>query len=276
MFTPNGDLDRWRDAASQVASDELPQSNVPLHVLFGEAVDAARFAVKYWEPELDANERVVRFGLVSATGPKSRLYAGIADDILSLQRAAQDAHTRYLLTVSPSTSANPVERGHFLLNEITATLEWHFDDGVDDENDAKLAALASAHADDSQSADTLASALDDYAALAEPHRDALDGLGGFDAAYIDEARVVAKALREKPSTPVVMTPEAKRAIALRNKVATLLWDRMSIVRAAARFVFRGQPEIVREATSAYERRRRAVARRAKAKKEPEAKSPPTA
>jgi hypothetical protein len=261
------DLDRWKDAALNVESDELPPANAPFHVLLGEAVDVARFTETYWETKLDAKKHVTRFGLDSAAGNKSRLYAGIAQDILSLQRAAQDANTRYLLIVSPG-GADPMARGQFLHNELTATLEWLFDDGVEDENDAKLAALESAHAEDPQTADALASALDDYAALAEPHREAMDGLGGFDAAYIDEARVVAKALRDKPATRVVMTPEAKSAIALRNKVARLLWDRMSIVRAAARFVFRGQPEIVREATSAYERRKRAAARRAKAKKPP--------
>ncbi|APR86465.1 Hypothetical protein A7982_11814 [Minicystis rosea] len=275
MPSQKSDLDRWADAASKIESVELPPSNLPLHVLFGEAVDVARFAAKYWEPERDAKKRVVRRGLVSAIGEKSRLYEAIADDILSLQRAGQDAHTRYLLTVSPGALADPTERGRFLLDEITATLEWYFDDGVEDENDAKLSALGSAHADDPQSADALAGALDDYAVLAEPHRDAIDGLGGFDVAHIDEARVVARALREKPATPAPTTLEAKRAIALRNKVATLLWERMSIVRAAARFVFRGQPEIVREATSAYERRRRAAARRAKATKEAEGKKPPT-
>src|SRR5262249_4517590 len=42
------------------------------------------------------------------------------------------------------------------------------------------------------------------------------------------------------------------------------------VRSAARFVFRDRPDIVREATSAYERRRRAAARRAEgAKKAPQ-------
>lgn len=267
---PKSDLDRWKEAALHVESNELPPSNVPFHVLLGESVDVARFTDKHWETKRDAKRRVVLLGLESAAGEKSRLYAGISRDILSLQRAAQDASTRYLLIVSPGR-ADSTERGRFLLNELTATLEWLFDDGVEDENDARLAVLGNAHAEDPQSADALASALDDYAGLADPHREALDGLGGFEAAYIDEARQVAKALRERPATPAVMSPEAKSAIALRNKVVTLLWDRMGVVRGAARFVFRGQPEIVREATSAYERRRRAAARRAKAKKEAETK-----
>jgi hypothetical protein len=101
----------------------------------------------------------------------------------------------------------------------------------------------------------------------------MDGLGGFEAAFIDEARDVAIALRERPATPAVQSEDAKAALVLRNKVLTLLWDRMSAVRSAARFVFRGQPEIIREATSTYERRRRAAARRSGAKKPAPAPAP---
>lgn len=257
------DLDRWKNAARNVASDELPAANVPLHVLFGESVDAARFCDKRWKAEVE-NGVLVRRGLVSAVGERSRLYAGIGDDIRSLQRASQDAHTQYLLTVDSGSGGASMEHGRFLLDELTATLEWLFDDGVEDENDVRLASLDRVHADDPDTADALASALDDYAALAAPHRTAMDGLGGFDAAYIDEARAVAKALREKPASPSAMSDAARRAIALRNKLVTLLVERIGIVRRAARFVFRGQPAIVREATSAYERRRRAADRRAKA------------
>ncbi|WP_437722481.1 hypothetical protein [Sorangium sp. So ce861] len=55
--------------------------------------------------------------------------------------------------------------------------------------------------------------------------------------------------------------KARDALLLRNKVIGLLNARISTVRAAARFVFRDRPDIVRESTSAYERRRRAEAKR---------------
>jgi len=61
-------------------------------------------------------------------------------------------------------------------------------------------------------------------------------------------------LRERPP----MSPEnTRRALDVRNRVATLLVDRMGLVRSAALFVFRNQPDIAREAGSAFERRRRA-------------------
>ena len=257
------DFDTWKDVAAQVKSDELPTS-IPLHVVFGEAVDVAKFFAKYWATERDpVTQAILRLGLESAAGPKSRIHAAIGDELLSLQRAAQEAQTRYVLTIDPAGAA-PRERGEFLLGELTAVLEWHFDDGVEDENDEKLAALAKAHAEDPETMDALASALDDYAALADPHRAELDELGGFKAAHIDEARTVAAALRRAPQTPAAQSPAAKAAIKLRTQVVTLLWERIRAVRAAAKFVFRDDPTLLRESTSAYERRKRAAARRARA------------
>ena len=44
-----------------------------------------------------------------------------------------------------------------------------------------------------------------------------------------------------------MSPEnTRRALDVRNRGATLLVDRMGLVRSAVRFVFRNQPEIARE------------------------------
>jgi hypothetical protein len=260
------DFDAWKDRAVQVTGGALP-TTIPLHVVFGEAVDVARFFARTWDTVRDpVSNAVTRLGLDSAAGPKSRIAAQTGAEILSLQRAAQEAQTRYLLTVDP-TGAAPRERARFLLGELTAVLEWYFDDGVHDENDDKLAALGNAHAGDPETMDALASALDDYAALAEPHRASLDGLGGFQAAYVDEAVSIAAALRNAPQVPVIMSEAAREAIKLRNQMVSLLWTRMSAVRAAAKFVFRDQPEMVREVSSAYERRRRAASRRAAAQSE---------
>lgn len=68
-----------------------------------------------------------------------------------------------------------------------------------------------------------------------------------------------KALPQSAEEPSVM-------LDLRQRLTTLLADRMSTIRIAARFVFRRSPDIVREATSVYERRRGVAARRAKSEK----------
>ena len=85
-----------------------------------------------------------------------------------------------------------MERGAFVLSEITSALEFLFDDGIENEDDAALAATKAAHADDPSTADALALALDDYAALAASHKKELEGLGGFDAALIGEAHAIAR------------------------------------------------------------------------------------
>ncbi|KYF64360.1 hypothetical protein [Sorangium cellulosum] len=270
------DLDLWmKEALASPGNGELSIS-VPLHVLFGEAVDIARFHKTYWKPEVK-DGKVVRRGLEMAARKKKNgdaLTAKTGEELLSLQRAAVEAGTRYLLAVDPK-KASPFERGQVVLDEITATLEWLFDDGVEDENDARLAKLGQAHADDPATADALALALDDYAALAAPHREAMDDLGGFDVAMLDEARELAAALRARLTENAGLGEKAREARVLRNKVIGLLLARMSTVRAAARFVFRDRPDIVREATSAYERRRRAEsARRAKKKVDAPPPAPP--
>jgi hypothetical protein len=75
-------------------------------------------------------------------------------------------------------------------------LRWYFDDGKVSQGDAQLEALAKAH-DSAFSHDALAAALFDYAALAERHREAITGLGGFDGSIIDNAPKIALALRER-------------------------------------------------------------------------------
>ncbi|WP_437962638.1 hypothetical protein WME76_46240 (plasmid) [Sorangium sp. So ce119] len=278
MTKKKSDIEQWSDVVQQMSAAELPALTLPLHVLLGEAVDVAKFFEKHWKTQIDAQKRVTRLGLESAVpkdskkGDAARLGPRTGDEILSLQRATQEAHTRYLLTVE--TNKSPRERGKFLLGEIWATLSFYFDDGVEDEKDQMLARIDAAHAADPDTADALASALDDYALLGEKHRDALDGLGGFKAEHLDEARAVAAELRSRPAQAEAISRQAQEALQLRNKLAALLVERMGLVRSAARFVFRGQPEIAREVTSAYERRKRAAARRAKAQPGPAAPPSP--
>jgi hypothetical protein len=119
----------------------------------------------------------------------------------------------------------------------------------------------------------MAAELADYAALANQEAKGLEGLGGFDIGMTAEAETLARQLRERPTTPA--SPEnTRRALDIRNRVATLLLDKISLVRSAARFVFRNQPDIVRLSTSAFERRRRKAQRaKANAQEKPPAPAP---
>lgn len=252
----NESLDKWRSAAMALEStnDVWP---APQYVMTTEATQLVAFAKRYWEPTKDAQGNQTLPGLVT-----TRLRPEILTELTELVEAAQQAQSAQLMTLPP-VPGDELDRGRWLVGEIRAALEYHLDDGVTDTADAQLARIATAHRDDPNSIAALAAELADYAALAEPHRAVLDGLGGFSAASLDEAKAVVPALRARGAVEMDRAASAA-AVDLRNRILTLLADRVSEVRSAARFVFRNHPEIARLATSAYERRRRAAARRSAA------------
>jgi hypothetical protein len=261
-FTMNtANIEKWNEIAwERPAADEKP--SVPFHVLLGEAVDVARFAQRNWEPALGPQGQIMRPGLGSAAG-NGTLSSETVDELLELVDALQTAQTKYRLLVSgpPSTA---MERAQFVLSEVRATLEWAFDDGQLTDEDHQLDTLVTEH-DSALSQDAVAAALYDYAELAERAKDKLQGLGGFDVALIAEARALGAQLRERSAGPATFEPKpAERdALELRNRLVSLLSERVARLRAAARFVFRRHPVFVREVSSAYERRRRASSRKKK-------------
>ncbi|MFO0591657.1 MAG: hypothetical protein U0441_29190 [Polyangiaceae bacterium] len=238
---------------------------MPIHILMGEAIDVAKFFEKYAATIKPGKGQAGRPGLDSVFDKERNLTAETGSDLRSLERALYESNTAYRSSLGASAVA-PYERAELVVDEIESVLEWYFDDGVEDEKDVQLAALQKTYKDKSGSADALAAKCEDYAALGRQHESAIDGLGGFDIKLLDEAGELAAKLREHPTSPGNTESPTAKALAVRNQIANLLYARMNIVRAAARFVFRGSPEIIREATSAYDRRRRAAARRAAAKK----------
>lgn len=268
------DLQRWisEAQASPVTEMQIP---VPIPVLKGEAIDVAKFFDKYVDTIKPAKGQPGRPGLDSVFDKKRGLTAETGNDLRSLERALYEASTAYRNSLGASATA-PYDRAEFVVDEIESVLEWYFDDGVEDEKDVHLAALKKAHGDAPDSADALASKCEDYAALGREHRSAIDGLGGFDVKLLDEADKLAAELREHPTGVVNTESPTVKALTLRNQIANLLYARINTVRAATRFVFRGNKDIIREVTSAYERRRRANARRASAKKasDPSKAAPP--
>ena len=114
-------------------------------------------------------------------------------------------------------------------------------------DDSQLEALKTAH-EGARSQDAVAAALFDYAELSDRHRKEIDGRGGFEAPLIDEARTLGALLRELSAAS--LPAEGVQALELRNRLGTLLHDRMQRVRSAARFVFRREPALIRQVTSA--------------------------
>jgi hypothetical protein len=142
---------------------------------------------------------------------------------------------------------------------IRSTLEFLFDDDVQDDADTQLENLRAAFAD-SASQDAMALALEGYAELASKHQEKLTDIEGFDVALVDEARTLAAALRQQSAVALTHTTlDAQRqALGLRNRLLLLLIDRVKRVRRAAAYVFRNQPDIIRKFTSTYERRQRSA------------------
>jgi hypothetical protein len=251
----------WTERAWQLDAADVAVPRLPIHVLTGEAIDVARFFQRRWAAERDTNGKVVVPGLELCQG-RGGITPGLGQEILELQQEVQAAQSAYMLTVSPKAEAAPTERAHFILSEISSVLEWYMDDGLEDEKDAQLDRLNETYRD-AASQDALAAALDDYVALASRCRTELDGLGDFDVALLDEAKALSAKLRERSAQrmgPQNVSAE-QRALELRARLASMLAQRMGLVRSAAQFVFRRSPNVVREVTSAYQRRRRAERRR---------------
>lgn len=159
---------------------------------------------------------------------------------------------------------NQGERARAVIDELESALEFLLDDGVEEPADAQLAALQTFHAQGGQRSSVLHQALSDYAALAESLQARLVEVDeGFDAALIGEAKSLAAKLAAAPAAPPPAQAEVKSAVLVRNGMLALLLRKVGLVRKSAAHVFRGFPEIYREVTSTYERRKRAAARRAK-------------
>jgi hypothetical protein len=243
----------WTEAANELSEVRMSFS-APIHVLMAEAVDLVRFCRDYWRPIV--GEVSPRPGLCEAG---SKLPEHIADDLLVLQDALHTAQTEYLLTIQP-VHAGMRTRAEFVLRELVAAIEWLLDDGQHDESDQQLACLREEHAPLSSSTDSLGTQLADYAALASQLRARLATISGFNMSLIDDAHHLARELRQI-SKEVSLSEQTAQAMDLRNRIATLLVDRMTLVRSAACFVFRNHSSIARLAASTFDLRRRTGSRR---------------
>lgn len=269
----------WTTTAATLDASEVT-SNLPVAVLTGESVDVAKFVGNRWSPVIEA-KKVVLPGLSSAVRADQTptafaavpaLHEGIAQEILTLRALVQETHTQALLsTKSSGGEEHPRFEAETQLADLRGAAESYLDDGVETDEDAQLRAVNDAHANDPETDDALAGALDDYATFVETLLPGIDGYADFSASWITRARELSAALRIAPAAGAAAVRAPNPLIELRNRLGTLLLRRMTLVRSKARFVFRKFPAVAREATSAYQRRRRAENRRAK---KAAAKAPP--
>lgn len=251
---PQDDYERWLAAAAAVEKTDNPLKS-PYEVALNEAASVAAFVDEHWAPTAK------RPGFKSV---QKRLPEGIGEEIVSLIKAVQAAQTKLVLMVDP-TAASKGDHARYLVGELESAIEFLLDDGVEEAADTQLVQLKEFHADDGQRSSALAQALHDYGTLAQMLKDRLVEIDeDFDPALIDEALALAKEMAEAGTKVAPATPaEVREVTDTRNRMLILLMDRVGQVRRAASRVFRNHPDLLRGVTSAYERRRRAAARRAK-------------
>lgn len=253
------DFERWLSDARALPPERVVSIGMPIATNILEAESAAAFLEKLWEPAADGSRPGM--SAASAIVPKKT-----AEEIRSLVRACRQTHVDALFTPdAAASSADLLKAGNELLSNLTAALELVLDDDLHEPaDDAFAGAKARATADATTA--TFVQALQDFAGVAEVVKDKLVKLEDFDPRWIAKARTVAQQL----SAAGVPRPgkQASEQIDIRNRLLVLLNDRVNLVRRGSRYVFRNHPDIVRLATSTYQRARRAEARRNKLRPEP--------
>lgn len=249
-------LAKWSAVAEDV--DEA-KFGVPLYSVLGEAIDVATLFDHHWkEQPFKANRKLPGFEGIAVT---SLLTKETGAEIRELQLAITATQSEYLVLVQAADSA-PMDRAEFVLQEIRSTLTYLFDDGVHDDADEQLANVERAFPT-SGSQDAMALGLEGFADLADRYRDELSKIAGFDAGIIEEARSLAASLRKRSAELLTRSNggEQSAVLSLRNRLLTLLFERVQRVRRGAQYLFRGHPEVLRKFSSNYERRQRSARRR---------------
>jgi hypothetical protein len=156
-------------------------------------------------------------------------------------------------------------RAGAVLRELKSTLEFVFDDAEYTRADEQLHKLAATFPRPRSHA-SMASALTTYSELAWEHEQALSNLPAFDLGVLDEALVLAGALRSRSGEAKVQQhfSEASERLTARNQLLALLHDRLARIRRCARLLFRDHPDIARKFTSEHKRVQRREQRRTKA------------
>lgn len=252
----------WSAECAALTSDEF-RLTIPVSPMLAEAQQLAQFVRAHHK--IDKKKDLPGLG-------DAKLPLSIADEIDSLVAATSSAQSDYTMSVDPKADGSKMQRARYIIDEIQGVMTYFLDDGVEDDDDVRLANVAAAHKDDAPTSANYALALDEWSALAAMHEKEIDGLGGFDASLIKEAKKLATELRSGgPVSPP--SPVSTANLQKRNRLLQLLDARVRRVRSAARFVFRAHPEVAREVSSAYERKRRIDAKRAATRKKHEPAQP---
>ena len=229
----------------QIRSAKPRKPSLPLQRLVLEARVLADFVERYWEPH---GARRGRLPGMRAAAEAMEMKREIARDLRDLASAVQSTDSE-LRATRVRGERLPLAAARGALAELRAPLRFLLD------GRERLELEKIERAPRARSAYAWALALETHAILAEKHAPALARLGNFASDLPERARHLALSLRQPRRH--LAADEARRArLRLRDALMTLLMDRIRAVRAAARYVFRDHPAIVKQATSDYERKRK--------------------
>jgi len=249
----NQDVDRWKGAALALPKETVITSGMPIRDRVFEGDGVGGFLRKYWTPPPGSD-------LPSMQVSQAEVVLSVADDIESLARAIRFMHNDDMF---PSITLSDVpqleQRGIDLIRVLSNGCDLVLDDDIHEPADDAFAKAKERASDDTRA--TRIEFLFTLAEVADEVKPRLAALKDFDVEWIGEARDVAQKLSSEG--PPVPGRQASPEIDLRNRLVTLLDQRVAKVRRAARSVYRDHPEIVRLVTSAYERQRRLESKRKK-------------
>ncbi|MBK8213683.1 MAG: hypothetical protein IPK71_08025 [Myxococcales bacterium] len=237
--------------ASAAAKGKKPSDlPVPIAAYMAEALGLAATIAKYWHSS--DPKKVPSLSRFAHKLPESTSAEIL--HLVDLLQGSRDKARALVAVADPEVLA----RAKHLYRELRVAAEFDADDGVEDAKDQELAALKKAHETEPDSIAELADALASFAAHASTYRSSFATIPDFDMAMLDEAARLVDTLRlRKTNTDATAGMAAK----VRDVYLALLDQRIANARKVFRYAFRATPEIVREATSAYERERRRAARK---------------
>lgn len=256
-------LARLDAEAAALTATSVP--TMPVHVQIREGRIVAAFLDRHRDPVVDPATGAVQRPGLSSLG--ATFNVGVAVEIRALCDALEGDRAARAVTAPPVVGPTAA-RAYTVLREVDQALGWRDGQRAPDARDAELARVRAVPVREG-SAESVALGLEARCALAEACRTELHGVGGFDAARIDEGLALVDALREAP----VSAADARSADA-RDGLRTLLARRVERAREAAAFVFRAHPRVAQGARSAWDDARNRKARAARAKKKAQPPTPP--
>ncbi len=244
-------LAKWSE---RTLDQEEERPRIPLKTLQVEVLQVARLIENNWKTKRVQGK--VRHGLesVAASGALSE---ATPSEIRELQLAVSEAQARYDQVLKDSSNA-PLDQADVAISELKAGLSFLLEDGKHEDGAAQLAQLREVHAS-TDSMESIAMALEGYAELAERFKTELGALALFPLEIIDHSLQIARDLRERSIGHKTgsLVSDQREAIALRNRLLGAMMERVSSARRAIRYVFRDEPELLKEAGSDYQRAVRA-------------------